>query len=214
MQHRFVVLPIQILIANRGIRHSNGLAAPSALRLRPRFLLRRRLVVLLLLLLLLLALVVRLELLRHLPEPLVYQETECALGPGPVRPALARGEPGQDLKRLVHGPDRVDPELPLSHGSDHFLLEHEVLHIELRDDHALVAREPPVLAYAEEPFDLLVHTADRLDLALLADRAGDGDVLPDRRLSNPGEERDKFGGRGAVAFHLSVALLEGKGRGD
>src|SRR5205814_5582518 len=60
----------------------------------------------------------------------------------------------------------------------------------------------------EEALDLLVDPADRLDLAMLIDRAGHGETLFDRRLCKRREQREQLGGRGAVAIDPAVGLLK------
>src|SRR3990172_5673946 len=174
---------------------------------------RRRVVVLFFLSLLFrLLLVLGLELLRHLPELLVHEEVQRAFGIRAVCLAVSGRKSGQDLERLIDGLDGIDLELAGLHRIDYFFPEHQVLYVQLRDDHALVAGEPLALAHGKEPFDLFVHAADGLDLAHLADRTGDGKVLFHRNVGNAGDDGHELGCRRAVSLDLAVALLEGETR--
>src|SRR5579862_709044 len=67
-------------------------------------------------------------------------------------------------------------------------------------------------ARVEEPLDLLVDPADRLDLAALIDRAGQRERLLDRRLRQRRQEGEEFGGRRAVAVDPAIGLLEDEAR--
>ena len=74
--------------------------------------------------------------------------------------------------------------------------------------------QPPGPADLEEPLDLLVDAADGLDLALLVERAGDGQVLPEGDPGEAGQDGVDLRRRGAVAVDARVGLLEGQGRGE
>ena len=100
------------------------------------------------------------------------------LRPKPVKANEIR--PIHFSDRIVDGRERPDVELPGAHGIDHRAAQHQVARIAGRDEHALRARQPFGLAGAEETFNLLVDATDGLDLPVLVDRAGDGDVLADR----------------------------------
>jgi hypothetical protein len=63
------------------------------------------------------------------------------------------------------------------HRLDDCLIEHQVRDIRGRDDHALRAIQAAGLADGEEALDLACHAANRLHLAMLVHRAGDGDPL-------------------------------------
>src|SRR5262249_27108688 len=56
--------------------------------------------------------------------------------------------------------------------------------------------------------DLLVDPADRLDLAALVDRTGNGERLRDRCLGERRQQGEEFGGRGAVAVDAAIGLFE------
>jgi hypothetical protein len=65
----------------------------------------------------------------------------------------------------------VDPEKrPTSQAST---TSHQTLRVGRRNQHSLAVVEPAHGAQVEEALDLLVDSADRLHLAVLADRAGD-----------------------------------------
>src|SRR5438552_15141035 len=74
--------------------------------------------------------------------------------------------------------------------------------------------ETPRLAHKEVTLDLLVHSADRLNVAALIDRSRDRDALIDGELPEAGEHRVQLGARGAVAVDAAVRLLEGQPRGE
>ena len=109
---------------------------------------------------------------------------------------------------MVHRVDRQDCETPFGGGRDHVAAQHQVLDITSRDDDALIAGQTRQAAGVEEPLDLLVDPADRLNLAMLIDRAGHGETLFDRRLCKRREQREQLGGRGAVSVDPAVGLLE------
>ena len=86
------------------------------------------------------------------------------------------------------------------------------MNVARRDQYALPPGKARDAARVEEPFDLLVDAADRLDAAVLIDRAGHRERLIDRRLGERRQEGEKLGRRGAVAFHRAVRLLENQAR--
>jgi hypothetical protein len=60
-------------------------------------------------------------------------------------------------------------ELAAAHRLDHVLAEHEVLHVGVREEHALGAVEAAGPAHVEEPLHLLVDAADGLHLTEFTD---------------------------------------------
>src|SRR5690606_41085571 len=82
------------------------------------------------------------------------------------------------------------------------------------NDCALLASQAACLAEAEEALDLLVHTAHRLHLTELVDRAGNRKALLERRAGNGGDQRAAFTERGTVAIDVAVGLLKGDARRD
>ncbi len=92
-----------------------------------------------------------------------------------------------------------------------------MLDIRPRNQHPLLAVQAPLPADVEEPFNFFVDPADRLDLAVLVDRTGDGQGLFQRQVGQGREQCAQFGDRGAVPFHRTVRLFEhqvgGQGQG-
>ena len=81
-------------------------------------------------------------------------------------------------------------------------------HVRRRDEHALVAGQPPRAAQVEEPLDLLVHAPDGLHASELIDRARHRERLSNGDLGDRGEERVELRRRGAVPLDARVGLLE------
>src|SRR5260370_1262887 len=73
---------------------------------------------------------------------------------------------------------------------------------------ALGAGDPFDPADEKNSFDFFVHPADGLNITLLVDRAGHGDVLAQRQSGKRRGERIDFRGAGAVAIDSGVRLLE------
>ncbi|VTR65774.1 hypothetical protein DESC_370143 [Desulfosarcina cetonica] len=121
---------------------------------------------------------------------------------------------GEDFDTFFNCADLPDPELTGLDGIDDTFLEHQVFYVGGRNHHALAAVQPLALAHVEETLDLLVDSADGLDLPLLVDRSGDGDALTDGQLRQAGEDRVQFGGGSTVAVDTAVALLEGEADGQ
>src|SRR5690348_5375020 len=94
----------------------------------------------------------------------------------PVRTWLAGGDAGKKFETLIDRIDRIDREGARGGRLDDVVTQHQVLDVAGRDDDALFAGEPGQAADIEEPLDLLVGPADRLDAAVLVDRAGDREV--------------------------------------
>src|SRR5205807_2622180 len=63
-------------------------------------------------------------------------------------------------------------------------------------------------AHIKEALDLFVYSANRLNIALLVDRAGHGDVLSQRQSGKRRGERINLRGARAVAVDSRVGLLE------
>ena len=68
-----------------------------------------------------------------------------------------------------------------SDGFQNILAQHQIFHVGLRHHHALRAGEALDAADVKEAFDFFVHAADGLNIALLVDGAGHGDVLTQRQ---------------------------------
>ncbi len=115
---------------------------------------------------------------------------------------------------FVDRPDRIDVELPGLDRVDDVGPEHQVLDVLVGDDDALGPGQALGLADLEESLDLLVDSADGLDLAFLIERAGDGDVLAEGQAREAREDGVDLGRGGAVAVDAAVGLLEGERRGQ
>src|SRR5579859_991417 len=137
-------------------------------------------------------------------------ERRLRILPGRVR--RARGYARQYLHPLVHAVDRNHAETAGGRGLRHVLAQHQVLHVGRRYQYTLLAGQTPLLANVEEALDLLVDAADRLDAAVLIDRASDGKGLADRRLRKRREQREELRRRRAIALDAAVGLLEDQAR--
>ncbi len=78
----------------------------------------------------------------------------------------------------------------------------------------MILGEAARLADIEKALDLFVHRADRLHLALLADRAGERERLLDRHPADRRKKRAHLGNRCAVAIDARIGLLEGERGGE
>ena len=67
---------------------------------------------------------------------------------------------------------------------------------------------PVSRVHVEEPFDLLVDAADRLNFAMLVHRSGHRQILPQRDVRQRRQQGIEFGGRRAVALDAAIGLLE------
>ena len=112
---------------------------------------------------------------------------------------------------MAHG---IDVEMAGTHRLQYAVIEHQVGDIGVRDDHTLLASQATRLAEAEEAFDLLVDPADRLHLAELVDRAGDGEALLERRARQCRDQRAHLAKRGAIAVDITVGLFQGDAGGN
>ena len=79
-------------------------------------------------------------------------------------------------------------EHSLSDGVDDVMAQHEVSDVCRGNDHSLRPGQPADFADVEESLDLVVYTANRLDLATLIDRPGDGPGLIDWHVAYRGQE--------------------------
>ena len=123
--------------------------------------------------------------------------------------ALAQG---QDLHAFVDRRDRVDVELSCRNCIKNFLRQDQGLDVLPGDYHSLSSRKPHLLADREESRDLLVDSADRLDVSELVDRTGDGDLLAYRKFSDGRKQGEELCRRGAVSIDLRIGLLEADSR--
>ena len=83
---------------------------------------------------------------------------------------------GQDLHALVDRGDGIDVELSCLNGGKHIVRQNQGLDVLLWDNHTLASCQAHQVADGEEACDLLVYTADRLDvteLVMLVEREFD-----------------------------------------
>ena len=134
----------------------------------------------------------------------VDQEVNGSVLERPVFQGPAGLDARQDFDPVIDGLDRVDVEFPRLDGLDHVGPEHQVLDVLVRDDDALGPRQSLGAANLVESLDLLVDAADGLDLALLVQGPGDGDVLAEGEAGEAGEDGVDLGGRRAVPVDAAV----------
>ena len=145
---------------------------------------------------------------RDLPQPVVNLPVEGALRISSIFLPQAGIHSRKNLKPFVNALDGPDVEFTLGDCIHHFLVEHQVANVLVRNHYALFAGEPFGFADVEKALYLVVHTTDRLDLALLAYRSGYGDTLLQRHLAYRADKDIVFRAGGAVSVYHSVALLK------
>src|SRR5215472_7176578 len=116
----------------------------------------------------------------HLPEPFVHKRENGPRFKIPFAIFVARSDARQEVDALLDFGYRPDVELSRGHGIEHVFPQHQVLHVGLRDHHALRAGKTFDAADIKKTLNLFVYASDGLDIALLIDRAGHRDVLPQR----------------------------------
>ena len=112
-------------------------------------------------------------------QAFVHQVVDCCFFKRPPRLPFARLDPGQDFYAFVHGCHRIEVELAFLDGFRHVRPQHQISHVFNREDHALLARQSLGAADIKEALNLVIDSTDGLNVTLLVDRAGDGDVLAD-----------------------------------
>ena len=111
----------------------------------------------------------------------------------------------------MHPRRGVDVKAALCHGVHHGGVEHQVAQVALGNQHALLAVQPGGLAHAKPALYFFVDAAHRQHLAVLVERAGDGNALQQRHTRQRRKHRKQLGARGRVAFYAVVFLLEHDG---
>src|SRR5688572_348264 len=114
--------------------------------------------------------------------------------------ALTSGHAGQDFDSLVDSANCVYVELSICDSRDYIRSQHQIAQIGLRHQNALSSRKPFEPADIVKTFDLPVNAADRLNLTVLIDRAGDRQTLFDRDIGQARENGIEFRGGGAVTI--------------
>ena len=109
---------------------------------------------------------------RYLPQPVVNLSVDGAFRISSILLPQAGIHSGKDLEPFLNGLDGPDVEFALGDCIHHFLVKHKVADVLVRNHYTLFAGEPFGFADVEKALYLVVHTPDRLDLALLADRSG------------------------------------------
>lgn len=92
---------------------------------------------------------------------------------------------------IRHG---INVELALLHGLAHIPVQHKMIDIRGRYEHALLTRKAALVAQVEESLDLLIHRPDRLHIPMLVQRARDRQRLLYRHIRYGGKQRVKLGG--------------------
>jgi len=90
-------------------------------------------------------------------------------------------DPGQEFDSLLRLAGGVDMKAPLGHCLHQSLVEHQMAGIAGGYQDPLAAIQADAFAETEPALDLLVDAADRQHLAMLVQRAGDGDALLQRQ---------------------------------
>jgi len=111
----------------------------------------------------------------------------------PLAVDLASGQASKHLDAFIDGPHGMNVKALLPHRIDHILAQHQMLDVGLGNQHALLAGQSAVTADIEKSFDFFIGPADRLDLAVLIDRAGYGQGLADGYLRDRRQQRIQFG---------------------
>ena len=94
--------------------------------------------------------------------------------------------------------------MPLCSRRNYIAAQHQIFDVAGGNDDPLVTVKANRLASVEESLDLLIDTADCLDLAALIDRTSDCEALLDWRLGQGREQREQLGGRRAVAIDAQL----------
>src|SRR4029077_19361607 len=131
-----------------------------------------------------------------------------------LRVALTRGDSRENFHTFVDAIYSIDMEPPVFYGFDNVRPEHQIAQIRLGHQHALISRNSLESTDIIETFDLVVDTANGLDLAVLIHRARDSDTLLDRKSRKTGKSSVQFRGGGAVAIHAIIGLFEANTGGE
>jgi hypothetical protein len=99
-----------------------------------------------------------------------------------------------------------------AHGLHDILAQHQVRDIRAGNHDTLISRETSRMTQIEESFDLLIHSADGLDLSVLVDGAGHRERLAQRDTGDGRKKRIELCQRSAVPLDASVGLLEDETR--
>src|SRR5882672_455805 len=128
--------------------------------------------------------------------------------------ALPGLDAGENFDAFRDPGNRQDLEFSGGDGADYVVPQHQVFNIFGRNHDALAPGKSLHAADVVETFDLLINSADRLDLAMLADRARNGNVLPDGQSRESRKQSVDLGRAGAIAVDAAVGLLEADAGGE
>src|SRR5208283_5438549 len=151
---------------------------------------------------------------KYLLQPVVHFSKNGALRIGAILLLMSSALSGENLDSLFYRGNRPDVKTPAFYRIDYFLIEHEISHVLFGNHNSLAARKSLILTDVEEPFDLVVYPAYRLDFPFLADRSGHGNPLIYRDAGYGAQKNVEFSARGTVAVDHPVALLERKSCGQ
>ncbi len=99
---------------------------------------------------------------------------------------------GEYLNSLGYVTDGVNVEHAIRNGLDHVMAELEMPGVRNGDQNALPTGEPAAAADLEETLYLVVHTTDGLNLPVLVNRTGNGDVLSEGHTGKCAEKGVEF----------------------
>ena len=94
---------------------------------------------------------------------------------------------------------------------DDLLREHQMTAVSVRNQHALTAVKPGGFTGAKVTLYLFVDAAYRQNLAMLVDRPGHGNPLPQGQAGQGRQQDIELRARGRVSFHAAIFLFERNG---
>ena len=97
---------------------------------------------------------------------------------------FAAGDAGENRNPFFYRFHRVDMKLVRLDGIDDIRSKHQIRYVLMGNHHPLRSGQATTFTDIIESFNLFVDASDRLNLALLVDRAGHGDTLFDRNSGN------------------------------
>jgi len=101
-------------------------------------------------------------------------------------PAVVADPPGQlprqQLDGIVDVIDRINMKLTFPTTFHDVLTQHQIAGVGFGNHHTLVPGQTKIVTRIIKSLDLFIHTANRLQVPQLIDRAGDGHALIDRHI--------------------------------
>ena len=92
--------------------------------------------------------------------------------------------PGEQGDGFIDGCDGIDMKLPGLHCINDILAQHEMADVGMWNHNPLITGKPFFPTDIKEAFNFLADTPDGLNLTVLIDRTGNGEVLSNR---DPGQ---------------------------